>query len=116
MKAALLIGNGLNRCYANAVPWNTLLESIAKNYGVTFNPNNPFPLEFESIANQIFNQDIRNAKTVYAELKSSIAQMVSNQTPSDGSLHELFALDLPVDDILTTNYDYMLERALCQDH
>ena len=116
MKAALLIGNGLNRCYANAVPWNKLLENIAQKYGVIFNENNPFPLEFESIANQIFNQDRRNAKTVYTELKSSIAQMVSNQTPSEGSLHELFAAHLPVDGILTTNYDYMLERALQQDH
>ena len=62
MKAALLIGNGLNRCYANAIPWNKLLENIAQKYGVTFNENNPFPLEFESIANQIFSQDRGNAK------------------------------------------------------
>lgn len=51
MEAALLIGNGLNRCYKGAVPWDKLLERIANEYNVQFNDNNPFPLEFESIAN-----------------------------------------------------------------
>ena len=115
MKSALLIGNGLNRCYENAIPWDKLLQSIANEYTVSFNANNPFPLEFESIANQILAQDNRKSKDVYSELKGRIAQMVCGQMPVSDSLHELFVRDIPLDCILTTNYDYMLERAFYGD-
>lgn len=81
MQSALLIGNGLNRCYKDSIPWDKLLERIAQKYNVQFNKNNPFPLEFESIANQILNSDKRNADEVYSEIKSSIASMVSSQNP-----------------------------------
>lgn len=111
MKLALLIGNGLNRCYENAIPWDKLLRNIANEYQVSFNAGNPFPLEFESIANQILAQDSRKSKDVYSELKGKIAKMVCEQKPVIGSLHELFVRDIPLDYILTTNYDYMLERA-----
>lgn len=111
MNSALLIGNGLNRCYENAISWDKLLQNIAKEYAVSFNANNPFPLEFESIANQILAQDSRKSKDVYSELKGKIAQMVCGQMPVNGSLHELFARNISLNNILTTNYDYMLERA-----
>lgn len=111
MQSALLIGNGLNRYYKDSIPWDKLLERIAQEYNVQFNKNNPFPLEFESIANQILNSDKRNADEVYSEIKSSIASMVSSQEPNRGSLQELFAATIPVYHILTTNYDYMLENA-----
>ena len=111
MKSALLIGNGLNRCYENAIPWDKLLQNIADEYAVSFNANNPFPLEFESIANQILAKDNRKSKNVYSELKGKIAQMVCGQMPVNGSLHKLFVRDISLDCILTTNYDYMLERA-----
>lgn len=111
MKSALLVGNGLNRCYENAIPWDKLLQNIANEYQVSFNAGNPFPLEFESIANQILAQDSRKSKDVYSELKGKISKMVCEQKPICGSLHELFVRDIPLDNILTTNYDYMLERA-----
>lgn len=37
MKSALLVGNGLNRCYENAIPWDKLLRNIANEYQVSFN-------------------------------------------------------------------------------
>ena len=111
MQSALLIGNGLNCCYKDSIPWDKLLEQIAQEYYVKFNKNNPFPLEFESIANQILNKDKRNADEVYSEIKSRIANMVSSRAPGRGSLQELFTTAIPADHILTTNYDYMLEKA-----
>lgn len=111
MESALLIGNGLNRCYENAIPWDRLLHDIANEYAVSFNRDNPFPLEFESIANQILARDSRKSKDVYSELKGKIATMVCSQVPVNGSLHELFVQDIPLNCILTTNYDYMLEHA-----
>lgn len=111
MKSALLVGNGLNRCYENAIPWDKLLRNIANEYHASFNSNNPFPLEFEAIANQILARDSRKSKDVYSELKGKMAQMVCGQKPVAGSLHELFVKDIPLNCILTTNYDYMLERA-----
>lgn len=111
MQSALLIGNGLNRCYKDSIPWDKLLERVAQKYNVRFNRNNPFPLEFESIANQILNSDKRNADEVYSEIKSSIASMVSSQEPNRGSLQELFTATIPAYHILTTNYDDMLEKA-----
>lgn len=92
-----------------------LLQNIANKYTVSFNVNNPFPLEFESIANQILAQDNRKSKDVYSELKGEIARMVCGQIPVNDSLHELFVRDIPLDCILTTNYDYMLERAFYGD-
>lgn len=115
MKSALLVGNGLNRCYENAIPWDRLLWNIANEYQVSFNTKNPFPLEFESIANQILARDNRKSKNVYSELKGKIAQMVCEQKPINGSLHELFVRDIPLNYILTTNYDYMLERAFYRE-
>lgn len=111
MRSALLIGNGLNRCYKNAIPWDKLLERIANEYHVRFNEKNPFPLEFESIANQILNEDNRIAKDIYNEIKLKIAKMVCSQTPEPDSLQRLFTSNDHVDCILTTNYDYMLEKA-----
>lgn len=115
MQSALLIGNGLNRCYKGAIPWDKLLERIANEYNVQFNDNNPFPLEFESIANQILDKDKRNANEVYDELKARIASMVCSQSPTPNSLQRLFTLDIPADHILTTNYDYMLEKAFTEE-
>lgn len=111
MQAALLIGNGLNKCYDDSIDWGKLLKTIAHEYQVRFNDKNPFPLEFESIVSQILIKDDQAAGDVYDEVKSRIADMVCSQTPTQNSLHRLFTSDIPADHILTTNYDYMLERA-----
>lgn len=109
MEAAILIGNGLNRCYKGAIPWGMLLQDIADEYGVSFNHNNPFPLEFESITNQILSKEKAPSDAVYKKLKQKISRIVNEQKPEANSLHVLFTNELPVNHILTTNYDYMLE-------
>ena len=95
MDAAILIGNGLNRCYTGAVPWDSLLQDIAYDYGVVFHNANPFPLEFESIVNQILSKDKNPSDSIYKELKQKIARSVNEQRPGIGSMQELFTDRLP---------------------
>jgi len=106
-----LIGNGLNRCYSQPIYWGNLLLKIADYYQVTFNSDNPFPLEFESIVNQILSGEDAPSDSIYRELKQRIAEAVNEQKPERESIHELFTNQLSVNHILTTNYDYMLERS-----
>lgn len=111
MEAALLIGNGLNRCYKDAIAWNKLLNEIAQGYDVEFCDKNPFPLEFESIVNQILSKEKQPSDKIYLDVKELIANSVSEQKPEQNSIHQHFTRDLPIRHIFTTNYDYMLEYA-----
>lgn len=112
MEPALLIGNGLNRCYEEKISWSNLLEKITKEYGVKFNKNNSFSLEFESIINQILDIKDNPDNTIYEEVKRKIAQEVTQTKPIKDSLHELFIKDMGIRHVLTTNYDYMLELTI----
>lgn len=108
MEAAILIGNGLNRCYTKT-SWDELLQNIANEYSVEFNNTNSFPLEFESISNQILSKEKVPSDKIYNELKGKISENLKNKKPEN--LHKLFTRDLPTKHILTTNYDYMLEKS-----
>ena len=117
-RAALLIGNGLNRCYEQKNPgisWYALLQDFAKTNGVEFVPDNPFPLEFECLVNAICekSKDSTEQKlfeVIISKAKSAIAEKVADLNPVPDSLHHRF-MRLPISEILTTNYDYVLERA-----
>ncbi len=52
MKNYLLICNGLTKCLPSGIPWGNLLENIANQYGVSYNPDIAMPLEFERIVNE----------------------------------------------------------------
>lgn len=117
MKAALLIGNGLNRCYENDFPdisWSSLLDAIAKTHNVYFDNSNSFPLEFECLVNSIAQSIGESSDTVIQEVKEQIAAKVEKLTPKEGSIHHRY-MALPISEVMTTNYDYMLERAHCAD-
>lgn len=115
MKAALLIGNGLNRCYTEQVlSWENLMQDIASKKGVDFRSNNSFPLEFECMANSICSKDNKDLDSVIKELKKDIAEMVRQFSPEQEWIHTDF-LKLPVQEIMTTNYDYYLEKILDPD-
>lgn len=113
MEAALLIGNGLNRCYNGSVPWDVLLENIANAHNVSFDKHNSFPLEFESIINQILKKEPLPSRNIYDNIKDEIASIVKEQKPPINSLHAYYTKNIYVNHILTTNYDYMLENAFC---
>lgn len=112
MDAAVLIGNGLNKCYSTDISWNDLLCDIANEHNVVFNKGNPFPLEFESITNQILKKDKSPSKQIYMDIKRKISETLINRVPVEQSIHESFVLGLPANHFLTTNYDYMLERVV----
>ena len=53
----LFIGNGLNRTLETSVAWGSLLKAIAEEYHVTYEPDNPMPIEFERIINAYLASD-----------------------------------------------------------
>lgn len=110
-KNSLFIGNGLNRSIISNIAWNDLLEKIAEEYKVIHNPDITFPLEFESIANQILMQTGLPSTDIYLELKEKIIAQIEKATLPKAAPHYAFT-DLQVDSIFTSNYDYLLEKSL----
>lgn len=111
MKNSLFIGNGLNRSIISSIAWSDLLKNIAEAYGVFHNSNITFPLEFESIANQILKRTSSPSPDIYLDLKQKIIEQIEEATLPVTAPHYAFA-KLPVDSIFTTNYDYLLENSL----
>lgn len=115
MKTTLLIGNGLNLCLKNSISWGDLLKDIANDYCVNYNGNIPMPLEFESIVNQYLNTHSNPSEKAYLEIKDRIADKLKGiKLPPDAIHHEV--VRLPVNAIMTTNYDNLLEYAYNPDY
>lgn len=111
MGKTLLIGNGLNRTI-NDIAWGNLLEKIASVFGVEYNPNISMPLEFERIVNARMKK-IFDSPTVNSTI-SSAKEMVANEIKKLTLPPEAIHRNLPklnVNNVITTNYDYMLEYA-----
>lgn len=117
MDAALLIGNGLNRSLENhsqnlGISWKDLMQDIEREKGVAFHENNSFPLEFECMVNEICGNTGKTCRDVIADLKENyIARKIQKLSPVPGCVHEDF-MRLPVADVMTTNYDYVLETVI----
>lgn len=114
MRKSLFIGNGLNRTISSNIAWDDLLKNIANEYGVIHNTNITFPLEFESIANQILMGTSSPSPEIYLELKQKIIAQIEKATLPKTAPHYAFT-GLPVDSIFTTNYDYLLENSLAPE-
>ncbi|MCF0116305.1 MAG: SIR2 family protein [Erysipelotrichaceae bacterium] len=106
----LLIGNGLNQCLQGGVPWGDLLRAIAEECDVTYNKDIAMPLEFERIVNTYLKTLEKPSREVYSKLKRKVADKVLNATIQEDAPH-LKLVELPIDSIITTNYDYLLEQA-----
>lgn len=107
----LLIGNGLNRCLPDGIPWGNLLKRIADEYGVSYNPDISMPLEFERIINEYLGReiDLANPNTIIMDAKRKIAQNINEVNLPEDALHrELMNVNL--NGIITTNYDVILEK------
>ena len=104
-KAALLIGNGLNRASGESA-WADLLSQLKKKHKLKKTPQlSNLPLEFQLI----YFQCAKKIKTSQYALKKEIADLMSPLT--DYSLLDLFT-SLSIENILTTNYDYNLESSI----
>ena len=107
-KSVLLIGNGLNRISPGSISWDDLLKKLIIASGVDHVEPGKKPLTFlfEEISHRMNGGANRpNIK----KLKCEVANVISELKPGD--FHENF-LRLNVEDILTTNYDYCLEKEL----
>jgi hypothetical protein len=106
----LFIGNGLNRCYYHDLAWNNLLKEIASEYNISMNTQNSFPMEFECIINQILEKEKVPSDKIYSDVKSKIVSHIRSVKELRNPLHERF-MEIPVHAVITSNYDYLLERA-----
>lgn len=106
----LLVGNGINNV-SNRIAWRQLIEGLIIHIGAEGQieiRNKPFPLLYD----EIFIEAIKFKKYKEEDIKEFIAKDVSELKKS--KIHkEIIKLDFH--DILTTNYDYNLEKEKIQD-
>lgn len=111
----LLIGNGINRTVkGGGVSWKELLIKLQNDIPETNlidldNEFKPFPLAFEEIA---FGKPLRYDNAM-KKLKMQISDVLIESLPNN--LHREVVTNKKVTNILTTNYDYNLERAILID-
>jgi len=117
MDNCLLIGNGLNRCLEHGVSWGNLLQGVADDLGVSYNPEITMPLEFERIINEYLasNPEDPTPHAIYNKVKRKISDKVSGvELPTNAIHHQLKKLNLNA--VLTTNYDLLLEYVFDGDY
>ena len=112
MSICLLLGTGINRCQTSDISWKNLMQEIKNNYnGVYINDNISFPMQFENIANKILSLSHPPSDEIYSILKEYIINYVNDKfNQLDHKLH--LNLASIADSIITTNYDFEIEKAL----
>jgi hypothetical protein len=106
MRNTFFFGNGLNYLSDNPVGWEDLLETVMGDE--KFDTNSlPYLMTYERIRLN-WNKNMRNNKNGISHLKIEIANILKSQN-SNQYYKEL--LKLPVDNYLTTNYDYAINKA-----
>ncbi|WP_075280352.1 SIR2 family protein [Thermophilibacter provencensis] len=113
MEKTLLIGNGLNLA-AGGRSWDALLQEICPDdLRIQTNDKNdaiPQPIQFEMIGARENERSSRRGKDSYLKLKNKIKGLF-DETPYDfGPLHHA-VYKTKTDNIITTNYDFVLEEA-----
>ena len=108
--SAILLGNGLNRCLEDYPSWDDLLREISSEFfsgiGEDVNPL----LRFDAIMCEV-KRDYGEA-TTNSEL-TELLKRLDRPALTDEDVDFLCAITASgVDTVLTTNYDYNLERAL----
>lgn len=106
MNKVLLIGNDINNIH-NSTNWEELLRCISDYCGNSINitSEKPFPLLYEEIC----LKGLRSGNITEVELKLKIAEIINKIEPNE--IHdELLSLD--VNDSITTNYDYGLQKSI----
>ncbi len=115
MENCLLIGNGLNRTLETSISWGDLLKDIAEDFGVDYFEDIPMPQEFERIINSYLKTFNSPTSDIYEDIKRKIADKIKYTKLPDGAIHNKLR-NLPVDVIMTTNYDYLLEYAFSSSY
>lgn len=118
-KRALLIGNGVNQLdKEQSISWHNLLEVLKVKYSISVDLDNdfkPFPLGFEEM---LHRKDGSNAfENKLKILKKGIRNSVENQLKGKLGYNDFHKKIMQVgyNDVLTTNYDYSLEKSIEPD-
>lgn len=118
-KRALLVGNGVNLLDSSqSFSWSALLQELKNTYGIDVDLDNvfkPFPLAFDEMLHQKPGSNDFNDKL--KTLKQRISRSIQRQLEGKrgfNQYHEKIA-SIPYHDILTTNYDYSLQKSLTPD-
>lgn len=107
---SLLIGNGVNRIN-NGGSWDALLRQLCQppRQSVTVNSTKSYPLTFEEILFKMSGDLDQNLKS----LKEEIGTGLMNYNPFQDHIR---LMQKKCTDILTTNYDYALERCVVSSY
>jgi hypothetical protein len=106
MKKTFFYGNGLNYLSENPVGWEDLLEKVMGDE--KFDTNSlPNLMTYERIRLN-WNKDNSKSKNGISHLKVEIAKILNSQKSNE--FYEKL-LKLPVENYLTTNYDYAINKA-----
>lgn len=104
MKPVLFVGNGLNLLSGNGRRWSDLLDDLAdepiNSREKAIRKMKPFTLRYEEIVNALGNS---------TDHISAICNRLKKLPHSD--IHTRL-MKLPIDEVLTTNYDYALENSI----
>lgn len=118
-KNALLIGNGVNLLDTRqSFSWGELLNELKINYDINVDLDNvfkPFPLAFDEMLHQ--KPGSTDFKSKIKVLKQRIRNSIDNQLNGKRGFndHHRKIASLPYNDILTTNYDYSLQKSLTSE-
>lgn len=106
MSKVLLLGNGLNNV-TNNYKWGNLIDDLISYLGLRniATKQKPFPLLYE----EIYLSNLKNKKISEYDIKSYIAQKIGGLLPN--KVHKSIE-SLSISNVLTTNYDYVIEQAL----
>lgn len=114
MKTSVLLGNGINRCVLKDICCSDMLSEIAKKYNVELNKNISFPMQFETLATQILLKYSDYPDDIYIKLKEEIIALLKEEDMlPENSPHK--ALTDNSDSVITTNYDFFIEKSIDPD-
>lgn len=110
MENSLFIGNGLNLTLDN-YSWDNLLKIVADYVGTEPVAGIPLPLEFERLMNVKLsrNPGLKDKDGIYSKAKARAISPLKLLGLEGNPVHNLLK-ELPCDSIITTNYDFMLEK------
>jgi hypothetical protein len=118
-KRALLIGNGINQLdTSQSFSWGQLLTELKEKFSIDVDLDNvfkPFPLAFDEMLHR--KSGVNDFKENIETLKKNIRESVDSQLEDKRGYNKYHQkiMKLDYDDILTTNYDYSLQKSIEPD-
>jgi hypothetical protein len=119
MEPILLVGNSPNQLSTAGLSWGELMKQLRRHAGVGPNghEDKPFTLHFEELLCSYRRKareksPDRSRRRIDRAFKRVVARKMAALEPQE--VHQGI-MRLPVKNILTTNYDYCLEKAACPE-